>query len=77
MGRSPGSAVATFAVESAAHLLVAVLSSVEAALLDWLADIDQSVVFAFVVVRLLVAATLTTDSDKTAAPKVDFGKLVD
>ena len=40
-------------------------------------DIEQSAVFAFVVVRLLVAVTLTTDSDKTAAPKVDFGKLVD
>lgn len=77
MGRSPGSAVATFAVESAAHLLVGVVCSDEAALLDWLVDIEQSAVFAFVVVRLLVAVTLTTDSDKTAAPKVDFGKLVD
>ena len=77
MGRSPGSAVATFAVESVAHLLVAVVCSDEAALLDWLIDIEQSAVFAFVVVRLLVAVTLTTDSDKTAAPKVDFGKLVD
>ena len=77
MGRSPGSAVATFAVESAAHLLVAVVCSDEAALLDWLIDIEQSAVFEFVVVRLLVAVTLTTDSDKTAAPKVDFGKLVD
>ena len=77
MGYSLGSAVAEFVVESAARLVVAVVFSFEAALPDWLLDIGQSVVFAFAVVRLLVAATLMTDSDKTAVLVFHFGKLVD
>ena len=77
MGHSPGSAVANFVVESAARFVVAVVCSFEAALPDWLVDIGQSVVFAFAVVRLLVAATLMTDSDKTAPLVFDSGNLVD